>query len=739
MKKILFAISLAAAIAASAEWPTIKSAGFRNCALIYELKTRCAQDFKPMLAYNVWKTGDYENRWLFDSFLFLTQNVDGVRTEIGNTTMRHWTAMMDQWFAPGRDVPALNDALQELKRQIGAAPPHSIKVMFCIPWMSPEVKDFGDVDGDGVSEDLSKPEDARKVLAWYLVEIQRRLAPYPDLHLWGLYWMREDIGVDKPNISAAAEMLHRENLKLLWIPYFRAANWNRWKEFGFDVAIMQSNYAFTNYAMGGNSRRNRVDLCAKLAKAHDMGVEIEFPYGGDRCDLDVILQTFVAGTRLGFQSAPTAWFFSYRFDQYRSDRPEVREIYDRSADYITGDPVVVAAMDKWNINSGGDSLVADAKFKKPEFIDFIDVLLEESPDDFWRGLVTVECRDNPDEAWRQVAWSFRNGFAFANEDHQNITVEVHAAAREFRLSMVGASRPKLTGIFADFGGPRPRITGTFRRSYASDLPETPAPRPDNAAGNMLTDKTTSGGLEVFVGWHGRFDIQLDAPDKRYDELRVYAAYDPGMAIFWPDALQAVSAPRPLSGNAGFGAVPSDAHGFATFGPMIAAGGGFGYFPCRASGPVSDRYITVTGEAPGWAYLSEVALYFKGSPVDMSGVTYRLAVPPANWTPDDRDDGRKLTDGFESGEPGGGVRLPPGRSFVTVGLPDGCTFSKVTVAMAASAPGTAVTVIPGNGSPVEAVANGRCFMAEFPPAGPGSVTVQFNNEGKSATVTEIYAE
>ncbi len=739
MKKILLLASIAAAVAATAGWPTVESAGFRNCALIYELKTRGAGDFNPMLAYNVWKTGEYENRWLFDSFLFLTQNVDGVRTEIGNTAKRHWVAMMDQWFAPGRDVPALNEALQQLKTELGAAPPHPVQVMFCIPWMSPAVTDFGDVDGDGVSEDLSKPEDVRKVLAWYLSEIRRRLAPYPDLHLWGLYWMREDIGDDRPNISAAAELLHRHNLKLLWIPYFRAANWDRWKEFGFDVAIMQSNYAFTNYAMGGASRRNRVDLCAELAKAHDMGVEIEFPYGSTRYDLDVILQTFAAGTRLCFQAAPTAWFFSYRFDQYRSDRSEVREIYDRAADYITGLPVTITAADRWNIVFTAGGLVAETRFQVPERVDFIDILLDESAGEFWRGLVTVECRDRPESAWRPVAWSFRNGFSFVNERHQNITVEVHAEAREFRLAMTGRSRPGVTAIFADSGGPRPRITKTFRCGYVSALPKTPAPRPDNSAGNLLTDRAFFGGLEAFAGWHGRFVIRIDAPGKRYDEVRVYAGYKPSMAIFWPDALQAVSSPSPLAGSAGFGAMPSGAHGFATSGPVELPDGVAGYFSCRADAPVSDRHIIVTGEAPGWAYLSEITLCLDGRPVDMSGVTYRMCVPPATWEPDNRDDGRKLTDGFESGEPGGGVLLPPGNSSVTVDLPDGTVVSRVAAAMAAASPGTVVTVTPDGGSPVAAVAAGNGFTAEFPPTRTGKITVDFSRGGSPAVVTEIYAE
>ena len=59
--------------------------------------------------------------------MFLTQRIDDVRTENGNTTKALWISMMDHWFDESRDVPALNGALQSLKRELKAEPPHKIR------------------------------------------------------------------------------------------------------------------------------------------------------------------------------------------------------------------------------------------------------------------------------------------------------------------------------------------------------------------------------------------------------------------------------------------------------------------------------------------------------------------------------------------------------------------------------------------------------------------------------------
>ena len=67
--------------------------------------------------------------------------------------------------------------------------------------VNPAVTDFGDCGCGWISEDLSKPEDAKKVLQWYLTEFADPLEKISGLELWGLYWMREDIHADAVNLK----------------------------------------------------------------------------------------------------------------------------------------------------------------------------------------------------------------------------------------------------------------------------------------------------------------------------------------------------------------------------------------------------------------------------------------------------------------------------------------------------------------------------------------------------------
>jgi hypothetical protein len=77
-------------------------------------------------------------------------------------------------------------------------------VILAIPCPNPGVREFGDVGGDGKSEDLSTPGGRETLLGWYLGEARRRFesAGFRHLRLWGFYWMREDM-------PAGARPLHR--------------------------------------------------------------------------------------------------------------------------------------------------------------------------------------------------------------------------------------------------------------------------------------------------------------------------------------------------------------------------------------------------------------------------------------------------------------------------------------------------------------------------------------------------
>lgn len=754
MRKLGLAALLAlTATVLRAEWPTVETAGFRHCALIYELPSRNKDDFKPMLAYRT-PEGVYDkNRQLFDAFLFLTQVVDGAKTQDGETTMRHWRKLMDNWFRAGADVPALHAALTELDREPGGPPRRPIKVIFCIPWLSPAVTDFGDVDGDGKSENLANKSEVDKVLRWFLGELETRLKAYPELELWGLYWMREDVEHDAANLRIAADILHGKNLKFLWIPYFRAANWDRWREFGFDVAIMQSNYAFTSKLSGGNSRRNRLDVTADLCKAHGMGVEIEFPYGMSEPERRIVLETYAAGSRHGFQFVPTAYFFSYRFEQYRSADPAVRDIYEQTADYIEGKIIELPAEDRWTVRLDAAGLTATAAFDPPRRIGGVDLFLEETPARFWRGVIAVEARNGEDEPWRTIGWQYRGNRLPSDGRHQLVHVEAFAEAKEFRLTMHAAAdspAPALTGVAADFTDRAPVVGAAFRLPYRSTLPPARVFYADSDRGDRLTDGVTGGPWKAFVGWHnGPIGIQLDlgASPPVYDEIRVYARSEPDKAIRWPDGLFAVTAPDGPPGldrapELRFAPVPAD-------GPLaikrLAPGIEEGFYACRFPAR-ADRFLRIGGEASAWGFLAEIELRRDGRKIETPRPRYRLTTPQKVKADSlRRDDGFKLTDGRLEDKPENAVaELPAGETAAIMLRPPGPVGAVEVVCGAIANPADAdarVSARSGAGAAVPARlirrADGfRAYRVEFPAPADGELTIHLTAGKKMLAITEV---
>jgi len=318
---------------AHAEYPTPQEAGFHHCALIYETAPRGVAELAPYVAD--------ERGWLFDSFLFLRQSTSkGVSTQEGQTRQADWEEQFAAWLAPGRDLAALDEAIDQASKRFGPVAPRTI--ILSIPHPSPLVKDFGDVDGDGQSEDLSTTQGQEKVARWYVAEAQRRFAAagFKHLRLWGLYWMNEGVSdAEKANMRMYSRVIHEAGRRFLWIPYFHARNWQNWRDLGFDVAIMQPNYAFLE-THHGTVRRNRLAVNAAEARAKGLGVEIELPMtlsipGSPRLFREYLRDG--AASRYGYQQAATAYYLGSNWIEKLAASKD--PLYAALAAYVHGDTV----------------------------------------------------------------------------------------------------------------------------------------------------------------------------------------------------------------------------------------------------------------------------------------------------------------------------------------------------------------------------------------------------------------
>lgn len=147
-----------------------------------------------------------------------------------------------------------------------------------LPYPNHEITHFGDVDNDGISENLnSTPSNLTKVTKWYIDTVLNRWnqANYSNLELKGFYWFHEDIDTGNAGevnaINNSGSYLHTLGLKFTWIPYFGAGQSNNWNNYSFDFAIQQPNHYFvpsTDYS--------RMTTTNDQIKTYNKGIEMEF-------------------------------------------------------------------------------------------------------------------------------------------------------------------------------------------------------------------------------------------------------------------------------------------------------------------------------------------------------------------------------------------------------------------------------------------------------------------------------
>ncbi len=352
---VLLALAAPAAQGGYCPPQSAQSDGMRDIMLVYaEPGHWRPANFLPYVAY-VDRTGKPRD-WFYDAFLFLMYGgaPSGQAYIDGATNRKDWEFYLDEEFAPGREFAALDQTVEEAARMLKAKAPQ-VPVIVMIPYPSPHQKDFGDADGDGASESLAADDGRRKAVAWFLRAFQERWdkAAFRHLKLWGFYWMNEGIAPpDEAIVRAAAQEIHARGYKFHWIPWFRAPGVERWRELGFDLAIMQPNYAFIPPA--GLRRvpdENRLTTAANICRRLGLGIEMELNMG---IDMEAHRSAVVAprdriNLRLyldhgddaldGYQAgAVRAYYQGYNAiaGLSASSDPELRQLYDDLYRFHTG-------------------------------------------------------------------------------------------------------------------------------------------------------------------------------------------------------------------------------------------------------------------------------------------------------------------------------------------------------------------------------------------------------------------
>jgi len=308
---------------------------------------RSKEGYKPLVGY-IDPEGKLRDIF-FDSFLFLPCVTP---TEGNRALFRHdkylpaifsdWQMFIDDCFIDGYNIPALNQAVGEVKAELGSAyTSFKANVFLTILYPTQTQTDFGDVDGDGKTENFSNIEDRKKAVKWIVdTQIQRfNNGNYQNLNLVGFYWFEEFISTDSEERTLVTYMndyVHSLKLKTIWIPYYTATGYNEWDTYGFNVACYQPNYMFVSAAT-----KQRVTTACNTAKRLGMGIEIEAAYSmftsveyyNRYLDYLSICTTLGAnqGIKMYYNEAVDGVFYT----AYKSDIPEIRRIYDYTYKYAS--------------------------------------------------------------------------------------------------------------------------------------------------------------------------------------------------------------------------------------------------------------------------------------------------------------------------------------------------------------------------------------------------------------------
>ncbi len=289
------------------------------------------EEYLPHLAY-INKDGVMEDTF-FDGFLYLPYSVFTYSAEYKCAS--GWKHYIDNTFDAEGNVAALNKATAIVGEKLGIAG-YKTKAYFSV--LHTKVRygqfpeKFGDIDGDGVDEDMESFEGRKKCIKWCIdTTIERfKAGNYENIECDAFYWFEEDIGyadeMETDLLKWTVDYLHSLDYKLFWIPYYQASGFMEWKELGFDVACMQPNFAFRD----GIPVKRLYDN-AEITKRLGMCYELEIG-GSDEANVERYMKYLDCGAETGFMHSIKMYYQGgvpgEFYKAFTSDNPELRKVYD---------------------------------------------------------------------------------------------------------------------------------------------------------------------------------------------------------------------------------------------------------------------------------------------------------------------------------------------------------------------------------------------------------------------------
>ncbi|MDD2431985.1 MAG: DUF4855 domain-containing protein [Firmicutes bacterium] len=290
--------------------------------------------------------------WFFDTILMSPQGDTPSGNKLYATdpshaaTIEDWIWYVEETFLPKKQIPALNKAV-EICGNLLQDHDHKVKVILSLVNPSPFQSDFGALEKGGESLNFNYQsvgneqalENRLTAVKWLIDQLIDGFekAGTENLELIGFYWHPESIGYcQSPNddefVRKVSELVHEKDLKFFWIPFYGAIGSYDWHNFGFDVAILQSNYIFSD------TGEERLRETARIANYFGMGIEMEKHWFDTSVERNKWRDSLNGGVKYGYMNAVVGYYQNFKdFSRATTDYNKRSLYYDYVYQFVKGE------------------------------------------------------------------------------------------------------------------------------------------------------------------------------------------------------------------------------------------------------------------------------------------------------------------------------------------------------------------------------------------------------------------
>ena len=321
------------------------------------------EDLLPMFAY-IDEDGNIKDTFMDGAIYCSHHNLpSGTLGHLPNYKA-DWEYVHNADFNGESGFDALEEVVGEIKQALGLTD-YKVQVYSTFLTLHDTVSDFGDVDGDGISEDATTVEGRAKIFDWYikltLDEFEKR--NYQNIEFNGFYWLNESVIWERDDshvITECGERVHAAGSNFLWVPYYKANRFFTGYEMNFDMISMQPNVVFST-----DAPLWRFDSTVEMTKVRKMTVEIEHSYQclGDQSFARSYMLYLYYGAVTGYIDAIHVYYddVSNFTKMAYSDSELCRLQYDATYHFAKGDlDITPDKLDDYSVKGNKDTVIEGA-------------------------------------------------------------------------------------------------------------------------------------------------------------------------------------------------------------------------------------------------------------------------------------------------------------------------------------------------------------------------------------------